>query len=495
LVRNCGRYPLAGRGDINTYAVFAETDRMLLAPPGRLGVILPTGIATDATTQYFFKDLVVQGALASLYDFENSRPIFEGVHRSFKFCLLTLAGRHTREAAVDFAFFAHDPTDLAKPDVRFTLTPEEIALLNPNTGTCPVFRSRRDAEITLGIYRRVPVLIKEGDLAGNPWGLAFMRMFDMSNDSHLFHTREQLEADGWALHGNTLSRGAARMLPLYQGMMATFYDHRAADVIRSATASKRQNQPSYLSAADRQNPYRLAIPAFWIAENDLPRDVPDWLFGFSSVTSPTNERTFVPVVLPRAAVGNSFPLMITRTQGSILSGLISACSSFVVDYCARQKIGGTNLNFFYVLQFPITPPATHREQTPWRPDVELRDWIADRVLELAFTAWDMEPFALDMGDDGPPFRWDEERRALLRAELDAAYFHLYGIERDDVEYILDTFPIVRRKDEAAFGEYRTRRLILEIYDAMAKAIETGVAYETVLNPPPGQGPRHPDRSE
>ncbi|WP_246284049.1 Eco57I restriction-modification methylase domain-containing protein [Gordonia asplenii] len=211
ILRNSGRYPLTGRGDINTYAVFAETDRNLLTGDGRLGVILPTGIATDATTQYFFKDLVERGSIASLYDFENSRPLFDGVHRSFKFCLLTLTGRDTREPRADFAFFAHDPTDLLRPDTTFTLSPEEITLLNPNTGTCPVFRSRRDAEITLGIYRRVPVLINENDpVNGNPWGIKFMTMFHMSNDSGLFHTRNELEADGWVLNGNVFERGGGR---------------------------------------------------------------------------------------------------------------------------------------------------------------------------------------------------------------------------------------------------------------------------------------------
>jgi hypothetical protein len=120
--------------------------------------------------------------------------------------------------------------------------------------------------------------------------------------------------------------------------------------------------------------------------------------------------------------------------------------------------------------------------------------MSRRVSELVYTAWDMEPFARDLGDEGPPFVWDEERRGLLRAELDAAYFHLYGVERDDVDYILDTFPIVKRKDIARFGEYRTKRLILEIYDAMTTAIETGDPYQTVFDPPPGQGPRHSCRT-
>jgi hypothetical protein len=109
------------------------------------------------------------------------------------------------------------------------------------------------------------------------------------------------------------------------------------------------------------------------------------------------------------------------------------------------------------------------------------------VLELTYTAYDLEPFTTDCGYSGPPFRWDEERRFLLRCELDAAYFHLYGIGRDEVDYILETFPIVKRKDEQAHSEYCTKRVILDIYDAMQQAIETGTPYHTSLDPPPAHG--------
>ena len=102
----------------------------------------------------------------------------------------------------------------------------------------------------------------------------------------------------------------------------------------------------------------------------------------------------------------------------------------------------------------------------------------------------MESFARDLGDEGAPFRWDEERRILMRAELDAAYFHLYGLEGDEVEHVMDSFEALRRREEKQLDEFRTKRLILERYDAMAEATRTGRAYQTVLDPPPGQGPRH-----
>jgi hypothetical protein len=134
-----------------------------------------------------------------------------------------------------------------------------------------------------------------------------------------------------------------------------------------------------------------------------------------------------------------------------------------------------------------------------------------RILELTYTAWDLAPFANDCGYDGPPFRWDEERRFLLRCELDAAFFHLYlpsaangewrvasgetaeevaqlkgnfPTPRDAVEYIMETFPIVKRKDEAKWSEYRTKRTILDLYDRMQHAIATGEPYQTLLDPPP-----------
>jgi hypothetical protein len=185
LLRESGRYPLAGRGDVNTYAVFAENDRAIASSHGRTGIIVPTGIATDATTQHFFKDLVVSSSLVSLYDFENARPIFQGVHRSYKFCLLTLSGRATKARRSRFAFFLHGVSELVREGKIFSLTPQEIKLLNPNTQTLPIFRTRRDAEVTLGIYQKVPII----DLIGGTsesWRLRPMQMLDVTHDAGYF---------------------------------------------------------------------------------------------------------------------------------------------------------------------------------------------------------------------------------------------------------------------------------------------------------------------
>jgi hypothetical protein len=167
-------------------------------------------------------------------------------------------------------------------------------------------------------------------------------------------------------------------------------------------------------------------------------------------------------------------------DAAILPSLIC---SFAFDYSVRQKLGGLHMTFFTVKQLAVLEPTDLGRPLPWAAHSG-STWLAPRVLELTYTAWDLEGFAADLGYHGPPFKWDPARRELLRAELDAAFFHLYGIERDDVDYIMDTFPIVKRKDEAAHGEYRTKRLILERYDALAAAAASGSEYQTVLDPPP-----------
>lgn len=281
-----------------------------------------------------------------------------------------------------------------------------------------------------------------------------------------------------------------RMLPLYEAKMLDAYDHRDADVVKSATAAKRQNQPRYWTDDDHRDPARQPIPLVWTSEDHLPDLGTSWLAGFSDVTSATNERTVISAALPVAGVGHTYPLVF----GGDRALLVAILNSFVLDYVARQKVAGLHLTYGYVKQFPLPSPAQLRGQASWDQGIESADWINARVLELTYTAWDMKPFAEDLGDTGAPFVWDPERRFLLRAELDAAFFHLYGVSRDDADYILDTFPIVRRKDEEAHGEYRTKRVVLKIFDAMQRAADTGTTYDSILTPAPGLGPRHPARS-
>ncbi|WP_031169152.1 Eco57I restriction-modification methylase domain-containing protein [Streptomyces durhamensis] len=527
-----GVFPLCAKGltvkgvnSLQTDTLFAERMAGVAAPEGRFGLILPTAVATGAGSQYLFGDFTRRGVLASLYDFENRRPKspalprggkwFESVDSRYKFCLLSLTGRAARADASRVGFFLSDLTDLEDPRRLFALDPEDLARINPNTGTLPVFRTQRDADITAAVYRRLPVLWHEGRPDGNPWGMAFKRLFDMTDDSDLFRSRERLEGEGWELRGNVFERRGERMLPLYEAKMVDFFNHRAADVVKSPTAVTRQNQPRYLSAEELRDPGRPALPLHWIQrDGTVPtrrnsRDVQvkgieprlaeegwdrDWLCGWCDVTASTNERTAIPAFLPRTAVGHKFPLMMPRVTPPLVAALVAAQSSLVFDFISRQKIGGTSMGLFIWKQLPVPTPDALAPHLPF---------LLPRVVELVHTAHDMTPLARDLGDEGGPFRWDEDRRAQLRGELDAYFFHLYGISREDTDYVLESFRTesggLRNNEIAAFGEYRTKRLVLTEYDRMAGAgltlrtplTEAGSGtYRSPLTPPPGRGPRH-----
>ena len=165
-----------------------------------------------------------KSTLVAFLEFENEAWLLSrAVHHSFRFCLLSMTGTARKVNDASVAFGVRYIADL--PERRLTVRPRDLLLVNPNTGTIPLFRFPRDARITLGIYGHVPVLWQdEPDV--NPWGISFMRMFDMANDSRLFRTDEDLLGDGWRLDGNVFVKGDKRMLPLYEAKMIHHFDHR-----------------------------------------------------------------------------------------------------------------------------------------------------------------------------------------------------------------------------------------------------------------------------
>jgi hypothetical protein len=492
MLRDTGLFPLCACGDVNLYAVFAESIRRLLGPIGRMGAVLPSGIATDDTTKLFFRAVTNSRSLVSLFDFEN-KGIFPGVHNSYKFCLFVAGSGITALAdAAEFVFYAHGVDELHDPERRFTLNAEDIALVNPNSRTCPIFRVRRDAELAKSVYRRVPVLIREGTPGGNPWGVKFTTMFHMTADGSLFRTREQLQAEGCKLHGNRFRNGED-WFPVLEGKMVGAYDHRAANIELCLENALRQQQPAPTSLAEREDPMFANQPYLWGPESEGRERTPEdwnheWFLAFKRVTAATNERTIVGCIIPWTTASYTLYLVTcVREHQAALPCLAANFFSFVGDFFVRQKTSQPSLPMGVIYEAAFLPPATYADPCAWagQPAVTLRDWLLPRVLELTYTAWDLEPFARDSGWFGPPFVWDEARRFQLRCELDAAFLHLYGLSRADAAYILDTFPIVRRKDEAAHGTYRTRDTILALYDQFAEASTSGKPFVSHLDPPPG----------
>lgn len=468
-------YPLTGRGDVNTYMLFAELARKLVHPTGRVGLLVPSGIATDNTTKEFFGDLVESKTLVALYDFVNRLGLFPDVEGRFKFCVLLMNGPAVPHEAVDFVFFAERMEELTDPARHIVLTVKDLKLLNPNTQTCPVFRSRRDADLTKQIYRRVPILLDKGRRAGgNPWGVRFSTMFHATNDAEHFATPDKLKADGYRLDGNRWVKGKSALLPLYEAKMTRDYDHRATKVELSTGNWYMNYSAEPASLVEHQNPEFLSVGRWWVDEQVVAARAHPSLrvgaIGFHDIARSTDRRTMVACMVPWAAVSNKLPLVLNAAAQPWrrFCCLLGNLNSFAYDFVTRQKIGGANLNFFIVEQLPTLPPDAYDEPCPWDKARSLEDWVADRVLKLTCTADDMRPLAAAAGFAPGVWKWREDERAVLRAELDAAYFHLYRLGRDDVGYVLGTFQGVAREDEAHGGAGPTRRLVLDAYDALAR---------------------------
>jgi len=462
-----GRFALTGRGDVNTYALFSELFSNLAF--GYAGLIAPTGIVTDFTTRLFFDDLIRNNRLSSALMFDNAWKIFPAIHPDTPFALITI-GRVDRPA--EFSSYLLSAEHLADPQRRYRLTRDQIASINPNTRTAPLFRSRTDAELTGKIYAAAPVLMDEArGNAGNLWDAAFYtRIWHMAEDSEWFRTAAQLEEEGLMRYGGDWANLEAKThyVPLYEAKMVHQFDHRWAtyDGIDSRDVTLQEKRDPNIEPTSR----------YWVPESEVTSRLQSkgwhrgWLMGWRKITNATNERTLIATVFPKSAAGDSLPLVLPSTAPEKVACLLANLLSLVTDYAERQKIGGTNLTFQFLFQLPTLPPDYYTGAR--------LGFIVPLILELTYTSHSLTPFARDLGYDGQPFAWDESRRAHLRADLDAFYARAYDLTRDELRYILDpadvkgpdypseTFRVLKDKEIRQFGEYRTRRLVLAAWDRM-----------------------------
>ena len=426
VVRASGHYPLLGGGDINLYSLFVERSLRLVKPAGLVGLLTPSGIYADKTAARFFQSVSTTGRVAGIYDFENRRlgtdqpPFFPDIDSRFKFCALIVGGPERTFPETRCGFFLPDTETTKDPDRAFTLSPDDFARVNPNTGTAPVFRTRRDADLTRRIYQNHPVLVdRSGDDERRVWPVRYFNMFHMANSSHLFRTTAELKEEGfYPVQGNRWKRGTDQFRPLYEGKMTQAFDHRAASVVVNRENLHRPAQPRPATVDEHGNPDWLPTPQFWVSEQDIQwPDHLSWAVAFKDVTSPTNVRTVIASIIPRVGAGHTLPLLMPEADDvrsyQESAWLWLAClNSFAFDFVARQKVQGQHLTWYTFEQLPVlTPTAYHRHFG----DHTAADLVRDHVLRLTYTAHDMAPFARDLGHHGPPFPWDEETRRHLRA--------------------------------------------------------------------------------
>ncbi|MCA9805971.1 MAG: hypothetical protein KC777_28580, partial [Cyanobacteria bacterium HKST-UBA02] len=373
-------------GNLNSYRVFTELAAKLISLNGKAGLVVQTGLATDESGKELFDYLLSTGRLDRFLDFENRGVFFQDVHQQFRFCLVTLRGNASERAYAEFGWLLHSLEELAQPARLINLSASDLLLFNPSSRTCPVFASEQDLRISKIIYEHGQHVFLDTE---HRFGqIDFLgELFNMTRDSG--HFRRDLPENS---------------LPLYEAKFIHQFDHRFA--------SSSNGDVSDISVSEKTSPFCFVKPknfvdAAVVLERTSKRGLINrWMSGFRDIASPTNERTAIYAVFPFSAVGNSINMVLGLSAEETVN-LMANANSFAFDFCARQKISGSHVNIWIFKQLPAIPFATYTKVCPWCSDGQtLRDWIFPRVLELIYTAWDLEPFAIDCGFDGAPFCWD-----------------------------------------------------------------------------------------
>lgn len=486
-MRESGRFPLGGVGDVNTYAVFADLAWRAIHPRGRAGLIIPNGLVVGFTYREFLRQLLSAKSLVSFFGFENEDKIFKDVHNETKFGLLTIGGTKVQIEQPWFTAHIRQPSEIVNPEKRFALTVDEIRAINPNTLNLPTFRWTRDAKVTAAIHLAAPILLQKQDneIQKNSWGIGFQRMFDMANDSGHFIDHEEVSPLIVERKGSlaVLSDGR-RLYPLYEGKMYWHYDHRYGTYEDQTEKQANKGVLPRVPEERHADPNYRIQPRYWVdaklTDETLGTEAKrGWFFSWRDVG--ISERTLIGTVIPKVAAGDKAPLLFSDAAPMSYACLAAVMSSLVVDYAIRQR--AMNIKFFVLEQAPVLSPEQLEQDVPWLDSKPVK-WLTRRLLELCYTNIELAAFAKDLGHEGGPFIWNPDRRRVIEAEIDAAMFHLYGLDREQAEWVLDSFNVLRKYEERDCGEFRTKRLVLTIYDAIAKATASGAVYDTPLSPPP-----------
>ena len=492
-VKNSGRFPLTAVGKLELSSLFAEL--CLSFTKEAWGLVLPTGIAVNDSNKYFFSKLIDENRLISLYDFENREKLFD-IDSRFKFCLITAGKAQAEPRTVSGGFYLTRIDHLLDPRRIYTLRTDDFARFNPNTKLCPIFRTAKDANLTAKIYRKAPILIND-ETKENIWGIRFMMMFNMASASSVFRTRKQLDELGGQLQRDSYIVENDVYVPLYEGKMFWLYNHHYASFPNEYEVEKRPssiNSTPYSILADSCS---SIAPWYWVNKSLVDSRLIDcdkegnvrwkwehsYYIAFRDVARAADARTCIASLMPSGiAAGHKAPLVFT-SRSLIPSACFAAMlSSLVFDYVARQKVGGSSMALFIMKQQPVLTPDQIPSSMQWQ--------MVKRVAELCYFNHDMDGWASELWEEmneeqrmelpqlgnQQPWIYNPERRAILQAELDAIFAHLYGLNTEDLVYILDpedvcgkgcineTFRVLKDNELRQYGEYRTKRLVLEAWN-------------------------------
>jgi len=477
-----GFFKNTAQGKINTYSIFIERCYDLINPKGYMGIIVPSGFLTHYYLKDMFNLFVKNNSINCIFEFDNKEGIFN-IHRATRFCLLSITGKEIKKENIPMIFNSTNPKEVQEPlsiisqknvDIRkiiknrslnkiILFNQDNFKLFNSNTKTCPIFSSKMDYMIAEKIYKNCEIILNKE----KPYikELVIHRMFNMSDDSDKFLEKVQVEdmTKKTATPIRIDSEGNKR-LPIYESKFIWIYDYRYAGFENCSLINIKKGNTKRL---ENKNIDSHIEPRYWIKEQHMFYKTEHWQWKkkwFLAVRQHThskNRRTCIATIIPNYPSVYTLNLILNISAIEAIF-LVSNLNSFTLDFVARQKISGSSLKQYVLEQLPIV------DFDSW---IKYNDIIIPKCIELIYTSPQLKDFALELGINREPYEWDESRRSDCMAELDAIYALLYKINKEELEYILDSFPIIRERDIEKFGFYKTKDLILSYFDKYEKIIK------------------------
>ena len=472
-----GLFPGSGGGRKNLYGLFSERGAALRREDsGQMGMVLPTEVVQGDIADKLARDWFESGACRTIYDFQNRQPDgtkwFPSVHPQYRFALVTL-GPVSPGGRVHMCFDAGSVADILNPGRAYAQQASAIARLCYGKFKLPMFFTPLDGMIAETAYTSGRAL---GSVLDQPGAIATL-MFNFGTEEK----RLKVELANAVAQREGLVR-------VFEGEYIHQYDHRHAHGNRAGGVER--VEPSQKLSAHYVPTTVALLPRSFVEARlrDLFGEPPSHILVLRRQARAKDSFIGIAAIVPSEAVEGSLSCLATSDRSAASSAFLCAnLNSFVFNYLLRGRQSGPNVNKGVYYQIPVVDRVA--EQHP----LVSHEWVLQRVIELVYTAWDLSGFAQELGYDGAPFAWDTRRREWIRAELEAGFFHLYGLQREHVEHVVDAFDVLKRRELKVFGEYRSGTQILRAYDRVQRSLESNRPYDSLVDPTPAHSSvAHPE---
>ena len=457
-IKLSGAYNYSTFGWLNTYLIFTEKYDQVLSNNGFCGIIIPSGILSDKNSMPVFHSLLKKGKISEAVDYINLKHIFPAIDNRTKFCTFVFTGSENQFPESKMSFYNLEINIEKIKNRQILVSYDSLYKISPNTKNCLTVNSNKEYQLVYKIYKNAVIISEDGKESE----FVTKQMFNVSDKADQFVILSD-EIKGTIYHNKIIQNKEEKYLGLYESKLLHQFDHRFSSFENSSAADIISGNSKYVSDSEKSN-YDYSITCRYYISKELTEKFYtkheyqfDAVLATRMISSPTNERTLIGAFTPKLAFSNSANLILGKNKDSLVV-LLANLNSFVCDFVCRRRMGGINLNLWNLNQLPIVSFDNIPES--------VKSIIIKNTVLLSNTSNDVSPFFTEyLGIEEK--LWDKKIRYKLQCELDAIFFHLYHLEIEDIEMILDAFPSIKKKDEEIYKTYRTKETIIQLYDEFA----------------------------